>query len=325
MIYGKSMTSGNPWYVQIGADVAKIKLPNEARLIMFVRLLFFAVAFACCVHTAPASENRSPTYRDVEYAKVGDRSLLLDIYFPTKVENKKLPLVVWIHGGAWRAGSKAKVPVTRWLDEGFAIASVEYRLSPEARFPAQVHDIKAAIRFLRQSASKYQLDEERFVIAGASAGGHLAALVGVTNEHVELEGSVGDVKESSRVQAIVSFYGASNLETILSQSTEHGLSVRVPALKLLLGGLPSEVTGLARLASPVRHVDTNDPPLLLIHGDADPQMPPEQSDELHARYKKYGLRSELFVVEGGEHGGSQFYTQKRLASLASLLKESLRH
>ena len=119
-----------------------------------------------------------PTLRDVEYGHVGERSLTLDIYQPQRSPDANVPLVVWIHGGAWRAGSKKDVPVTRWLDAGFAIASVDYRLSPEAPFPAQVHDIKAAIRFLRANAKQYGFDARRFVIAGSSAGGHLAALTG---------------------------------------------------------------------------------------------------------------------------------------------------
>ena len=204
-----------------------------------------------------------------------------------------------------------------WLKRGFAIASVDYRLSPEAKFPAQVHDIKAAIRYLRSRASELNLDPDRFVIAGSSAGGHLAALVGVSNSADDLAGSIGNhASESSDVQAIVSFYGASNLQSILSQSTEHGLSVRVPALELLLGGQPDEVPDVAKLASPVAHVDAADPPLWLIHGDADPQMPPQQSKELETAYKKAGRPVSLDVVSGGKHGGDEFYTNERLDGIA---------
>ena len=134
--------------------------------------------------TAAAVE---PTERDIEYATVDSHRLLLDIYQPRDaISNGTSPLVIWIHGGAWRAGSKTSVPVKRLLDHGFAIASVDYRLSPVAKFPAQVHDIKAAIRFLRANADGHNFDTNRFFIAGSSAGGHLAALVGVTNGHKEL-------------------------------------------------------------------------------------------------------------------------------------------
>lgn len=267
-----------------------------------------------------------PVHQNIEYARIGDRSLMLDIYPPTNqgVSIDAVPVIVWVHGGAWRSGSKDSVPVKAWGEHGFAIASVDYRLSPEAKFPAQIHDIKAAIRFLRAKAIMYSLDPDRFVVAGASAGGHLAALVGVTNGNEDLEGIIGDQPEvSSDVQAMVSFYGASNLQTILSQSTEHGLSVRVPALQLLLGGQPDDVLRLTRLASPVMHVDPKDPPLWLIHGDADPQMPFEQSLELAKAYEAASAKVQLSVVRGAKHGGTEFYTDKRLMALAEQLRVSL--
>ena len=266
-----------------------------------------------------------PKWRDVEFARIEQRALTLDLYIPSKpIESHAgpLPIIVWVHGGAWRSGTKENIPIGRFLERGFAIASVEYRLSPEANFPAAVHDIKAAIRFLRARAKIYGLDPERFAIIGASAGGHLAALVGVSNGSPSLEGTVGDHSSTtSAVQAIISFYGASNLQSILSQSTPHGLSVRVPALKLFLGDLPEQVPELAALASPVRHVDPRDPPLWLIHGDADPQMPFAQSRELEAAYRNQKLPVELSVVQGGVHGGAEFFTDQRLDQLAGWLLE----
>lgn len=259
---------------------------------------------------------------EIEFARVGERSLKLDLYLPDS-EVKNPPLIVYVHGGAWRAGSRDKVPVTALVDAGFAIASVDYRLSPEAVFPAQVHDIKAAIRFLRANADGHGYDASRIAIAGSSAGGHLAALVGVTNRHPALEGDVGENgDQSSDVQAIVSFYGASNLTTILSQSTPHGLSVRVPALELLLGGAPEKKSSLAELASPVFQIDAEDPPLLLIHGDQDPQMPVNQSLELVGAYEKAGAPVRLEIVHGGAHGGEGFYTADQLAEVAAFLKSS---
>ncbi len=131
----------------------------------------------------------------------------------------------------FRCGSKSRMPLEALAEEGWVIASVDYRLTPVARFPAQVHDIKAALRFLRANAADYGFDADRIAIAGNSAGGHLAALVGTTNGHKDLEGSVGaHLEESSDVQATISFYGASNLTTILKQSTPFGLGVRIPAL-----------------------------------------------------------------------------------------------
>ncbi len=260
-----------------------------------------------------------PADRDVLYATVAKQELHLDIYRPRSP--RKCPVIIWIHGGAWRGGTKDRVPVTGMLNHGFAIASVDYRLSPVAEFPAQIHDIKAAIRFLRANAATYNFDADHFIIAGSSAGGHLAALVGVSNDVVALEGSVGNNSSSSSdVQSIVSFYGAANLQTILSQSTPHGLSVRVPALQLLLGGQPKEQPELAKLASPVAHVDSSDPPLLLIHGDQDPQMPINQAHELHGKYKQLGLPVEFEVVHGGAHGGQRFFDDAMLDRVAEYLK-----
>ena len=198
---------------------------------------------------------------------------------------------------------------------------MDYRLSTQARFPAQIHDIKAAIRFLRSKASLFDLDAERIAIIGSSAGGHLAALVGVTNGHKALEGRVGDhLDQSSDVSAIVSFYGASNLQSILGQSTEFGLTMRIPALKLLLGDLPEKVPSLAKLASPVAHLDQADPPLLMLHGDADPQMPPAQSEELAKAYK---APVKLITLPGSKHGGSEFYDEDRLKVVAAFLRQAL--
>jgi acetyl esterase/lipase len=259
------------------------------------------------------------TQTDVEYARVDDLPLLLDLHRPSGVKHP--PLIVYVHGGAWRAGSKSDVPIADLLEHGFAIASVDYRLSTQARFPAQVHDIKAAIRFLRGKASLFDLDAERIAIIGTSAGGHLAALVGVTNGHKALEGRVGDhLDQSSDVSAIVSFYGASNLQSILGQSTEFGLTMRIPALKLLLGDVPEKVSSLAKLASPVAHLDQADPPLLLLHGDADPQMPPAQSEELAKAYK---APVKLITLPGSKHGGSEFYDEDRLKVVAAFLRQAL--
>jgi dienelactone hydrolase len=259
------------------------------------------------------------TQTDVEYARVDGLPLLLDLHRPSGMKHP--PLIVYVHGGAWRAGSKSDVPIAGLLEHGFAIASVDYRLSTQARFPAQIHDIKAAIRFLRGKASLFDLNAEFIAIIGSSAGGHLAALVGVTNSHKALEGRVGDhLDQSSDISAIVSFYGAANLQSILGQSTEFGLTVRIPALKLLLGDGPEKVPVLAKLASPVAHLDKADPPLLLLHGDADPQMPHAQSEGFA---KAYQASVKLIMLAGSKHGGPEFYDEDRLKVVAAFLRQAL--
>jgi len=207
------------------------------------------------------------------------------------------------------------------LEDGYAIASVDYRLSGDAPFPAQVHDIKAALSYLRRHSDELGIDPQQMAIAGASAGGHLAALVGVSQSVPALTDR--DTNSPDRVSAIVSFFGASNLETILQQSTPHGLNVRVPALQLLLRGQPDQKPELARLASPVTHVDAEDPPLLLIHGDQDPQMPINQSHELEGAYKQVGSEVEFDVVHGGAHGGAIFYSPDKIRRVAEFLKKAL--
>jgi acetyl esterase/lipase len=257
--------------------------------------------------------------QEVEYARVGEHALKLDVYIPTG--KPRAPLIVWLHGGAWRSGSKKNMPLKRLVAEGYPVASVDYRLSTEAKFPAQIHDIKAAIRFLRSHSGEWGITVKDLVVAGDSAGGHLAALVGVSNGHRELEGEIGrDLAESSRVQGIMSFYGGSNLTTILKQSTPHGLSVRVPALDLFLGGQPEALPALAQLASPVFHVDRNDPPLLLLHGDQDPQMPVNQALELWGAYRKVSAPVQLEVVHGAAHGGEMFYDEERLTIVKNFLE-----
>ena len=264
----------------------------------------------------------APTLPDIAFAAVDGHELQLDLYLPDDVENP--PLVVWVHGGGWRMGSRDRVGAIGLVEHGFAIASVSYRLSPVAAHPAQIHDIKGAIRFLRKHAGEYGVDDSAIAIAGSSAGGHLAALVGVTNGSQSHEGDVGgNLELSSSVAAVVSYYGASDLLTILDQSTPRGLEIRVPALELLLGGRFEERQELAAHASPVFQLDSGDPPLLLLHGDQDPQMPVNQSLELWGAAKEHGLDVQLEIVHGAAHGGPPFFDPARLEMVADFIRHSL--
>lgn len=260
---------------------------------------------------------------DIEYARVNGSALLLDLYMPES--NAPAPLLVWVHGGAWEAGRKTPMPLRALVDRGYAVASIDFRPASASPFPGQVHEIKAAVRFLRAQASRYGYDARRIGILGASSGGHLAALVAVTAGHPELEGELGEHRgESSSVQAVVSYFGASNLTTILAQSTPFGLNVRVPALQRLLGASPEDSEAAARLASPVFHVDRSDPPLLMLHGDQDPQMPINQSHELEAAYEAAGVAAELIVVHGARHGGDEFFSAANVDKVASFLDAELK-
>jgi len=270
---------------------------------------------------SPVRAQAAREFRDVVYATVDGRDLRLDLYLPAGVARP--PLLVWVHGGQWRAGSKASVP-KEFVDHGIATASLDFRQSTDARFPAMVHDIKAAIRFLRAKAGDYGFQVERVAIGGRSSGGHLAALVGTTNGDSRLEGTVGDyLTQSSDVAAIVVYHGASNLTTILAQSTPFGLNIRRPALDLLLGTQPENAKELSELASPVFHVDRSDPPLLLLHGDQDPQMPINQAHELQGAYERLGLDVSFDVVHGAAHGGELFFTPARVDRVVAFLRRTI--
>jgi acetyl esterase/lipase len=284
-----------------------------------------ALAFACaCACTAMQPLLAADAVRHVEglvYAVADGLPLALDLHLPAG--NTPAPLVVYLHGGAWSAGNRAGYPAFL-VEQGFAVASVDFRSTDIAPFPANVHDIKAAVRWLRANASRHGYRGARIAISGASSGGHLAALVGVTNGAAALEGRLGEfTAESSRVDAIVSWFGASNLTTILAQSTPFGVGVREPALRRLLGALPGERRDLARLASPVFHVDDGDPPLLLLHGDQDPQMPINQLHELQGAYEQAGLRVEALVLHGVGHDATPFFEGRPAATVGAFLRPLL--
>jgi acetyl esterase/lipase len=286
----------------------------------------WVIAIACglaalaTAAVASASET-ARAFKDVVYAKVDGKPLALDLYMPAGV--KQPPLIVYLHGGAWTAGTKAQYPAFL-VERGFAVASLDFRSTNEARFPANVHDIKAGIRFLRARTSEYGYRSDRIAVAGASSGGHLAALVGVTNGSKELEGTEGDyLEQSSSVQAIVSYFGASNLTTILSQSTPPGLEVRAPALQRLLGASPDAAPELAKLASPVFHVDHDDPPIFLLHGDQDLQMPINQMHELQGAYEKVGRTVDVLVLHGIGHVGEPFFQGEPVNKVVEFLKRTI--
>jgi acetyl esterase/lipase len=260
--------------------------------------------------------------KDVVYATVDGRPLGLDIHLPEGVREPRL--IVWVHGGAWTTGNKTAYPAFL-TQNGFAVASLDFRQSTDAKFPANVHDIKAGIRFLRAKAKEYGYRADRIGIVGASSGGHLAALVGVTGGNKELEGSEGDYpNESSRVQAIVSYFGASDLTTILAQSTPPGLAVRAPALDRLFGAAPDKVPELAKLASPIFHVDRDDPPAFILHGDQDLQMPVNQALELKWAYENAGNKIEMIILHGVDHVAPPFFEAKPVEQVVEFLKRTLR-
>jgi len=237
--------------------------------------------------------------RDREYARIGATSLRLDLYLPPREAGTRLPLVLWIHGGGWSGGDRTQTRAPEVLGKEYAVASISYRLSHEAVFPAQIHDVKAAVRWLRAHADMYGLDPERIGAWGSSAGGHLAALLGTSGDVTELEGTVGEhLDQSSRVQAVSNFFGPADLLAIL----EPGAWAPRPSVEALLGGSVAKRVALARLASPVTHIGADDPPFLIVHGDRDLVVPLDQSQRLHRALNTAGVESTLHVVKEGGHG-----------------------
>jgi acetyl esterase/lipase len=240
---------------------------------------------------------------DIPYAGTDNPRQRLDLYLPkVRKDDKPLPVVVYIHGGAWRAGDKrgGYGMVAPLVESGdFVGVSVGYRLTGEAIWPAQIHDCKAAIRWLRGNAKKYNFDPGRIGVTGTSAGGHLVAMLGTSGDVPELEGKLGDhLNESSRVQCVVDQFGPTDL---LAMGGSHN-NPNSPESKLV-GGAVQESQEAARSASPTSYVSKNDPPFLFIHGTDDRVVPFHQSELLHAALNKVGVESVLIPVQGGGHGG----------------------
>jgi acetyl esterase/lipase len=238
--------------------------------------------------------------RDLSYVEGGHERNRLDLYLPEKAEGR-LPLVVWIHGGAWRAGNKDRCPAVYLVGKGYAVASINYRLSQHAVFPAQIEDCKAAIRWLRANAAKHHLDPDHIGVWGESAGGHLVAMLGTTGNVKDLDGTGGNLDQSSRVQCVVDWFGPANLATMGRQADRPDTPVAQ-----LIGGPVQENREKARKASPLTYVSKDSAPFLIMHGDQDDVVPLAQSEALAAALKKAGVEVTLQVVKGNKHGGPGF-------------------
>jgi len=265
----------------------------------------------------------SPTVRkDIEFANVDGHNLKLDLYLPA--ETKNAPLVVWIHGGGWKAGNKSNCPVSWLTDDGYAVASISYRLTDKAIFPAQIHDCKAAIRWLRANADKFGFSTAKIAVSGSSAGGHLAALVGTSGDAKGLEGTVGgNPGHSSRVDAVVDFYGATDF-VLRSKTQPHRANKEGSVVYRLLGGGADKKVELAKQASAAFHVTKDDPPFLVFHGGNDKTVLIDQSERIKEVYMKAGLPIALHVLKGSGHGGKEFYVGERRGLIRAFLAKHLR-
>jgi acetyl esterase/lipase/enterochelin esterase-like enzyme len=244
--------------------------------------------------------------RDIEFARIGARSLKLDLY-RREPATQPSPVVVWIHAGGWTAGDKEPTPAAALVTDGFAVASIEYRSSKEAPFPAQLADCKAAVRWLRANAAKYNLEPTQIGAWGHEAGGQLASLLGTTGDVRELEGDQGNLDQSSRVQAVVSFAGPADLSLL---HKERGVSAQaVAAAASLVGGPLDANTDKARRASPVEYVSKDDPPFLLVHGTADATVPVRQSERFISALKAAGVDSALELQVGASQDLGRLLTR----------------
>lgn len=244
---------------------------------------------------------------NVTYSEAGGTELKLDIARPAG--EGPFPAIVFIHGGGWSGGDRShyKAQILDAAKRGYVGATISYRLMKfdQAKretttatdpFPAQIHDCKAAVRWLRANAEKYRVDADRIGVTGGSAGGHLSLLVGLTGPEDGLEGEGGNADQSSRVQAVVNVFGPTAMADCYRGSV-------VPHLfRLLCGGTPEEAGEMYEKASPVTYVSKGDPPVLTLHGDKDTLVPVEQARVLDEKMKAAGLEHTLKVFEGAGHG-----------------------
>jgi acetyl esterase/lipase len=250
--------------------------------------------------------------RDLAYVPGGHERQKLDLYLPEQPAGP-LPLVVWIHAGGGTSGNKEQTRALYLTTQGYAVASINHRLLQHAIFPAQLHDGKAAIRWLRAHAKEYRLDPDRIGVWGASSGGGLAALLGTSGGVKELEGNEGGhLDQSSRVQAVCDWFGPSDVIALVATSPAFN-----SAMEKALGGPIAQHKAKALQASPVTHVSKDSPPFLIMHGDKDKMLPVAQSQLLADALKGAGVEVTLKIVPGAGHGGPAFQT----AEMRQLIQE----
>jgi acetyl esterase/lipase len=254
---------------------------------------------------------------NVPYVENGHPRQVLDLYVPAQ---PKGPLLVWIHGGGWRAGTKDHPPGLATVKNGVAVASLEYRFSQDAIFPAQIEDCKAAIRWLRAHAKEYGYRDDLVAAWGASAGGHLVALLAVTGQVKDFD--VGaNLDQSSAIQCGIDWFGPADFLAYDPALSDASVQRENPdsVLAQLFGGPLSQKVDLAKRASPVTWVTKSAAPLLIMQGTKDPLVPLDQSQRLYDKLKAAGADVTLDIIEGAGHGGPQFSTVEKLTEIMQFL------
>lgn len=298
------------------------------RISMLVLVLF---STTCLTLAAAAPPKGVKVERDLQYVARGDPSQSLDLYLPQAASEKPLPLIVWIHGGGWSTGSKDGCPAVGYVHQGYAAASVEYRFSQKAVFPAQIQDCQAAIRWLRANSSKYNIDPDHIGVWGESAGGHLVALLGTTGGKKMFPAIGGNEDQSDRVQAVCDWYGPTDFNTVMAQA-EADTNVKSviqfntkddPYSKLIgvhLGTDPDK----AEAVSPVHYVSRESAPILIMHGTKDALVPYAQSQELADALQKAGVEVILQKLPGAGHTGPAFHLPAARALMKAFFDKNLR-
>ncbi len=250
--------------------------------------------------------------KDIAYIPDGDVAQKLDLYLPEAPAEKPLPLIVHIHGGGWRGGSKFPCPVTGMVLKGYAVASVEYRFSQKAIFPAQIQDCQAAIRWLRAHSKHYNFDSERVGVIGGSAGGHLSALVGTSGGKKAFAPIGGNEEQSDHVQAVCDIYGPADFSSVVQQAADDKNVKNIfqfntpsdPYSSLI--GTKLDDKPKTDAVSPVHYISQDNPPFLILHGTHDALVPLAQSEEFAAALKEKGIEVLLQKLPGSGHGGPAF-------------------
>ncbi|MFC2130522.1 alpha/beta hydrolase fold domain-containing protein [Bacteroidota bacterium] len=258
-------------------------------------------------------------YSDLDYIPDGHPKHKLDIYLPEQPKFD-IPLVVWIHGGAWISGDKTPLPVhaSYLLEHGFAVASINYRFASEIKFPAQIFDCKAAIRWLRANSGTYNINSDRIGVWGSSAGGHLVSLLGTSCDIEFLEGNLGNTEYSSCVQAVCNYFGPVDFINMPGNDNPDS------HLGKLIGGSIEDFMEEYIEASPVTYIDETDPPFLSVHGTEDPLVPYQQSITLDSMLNIFDIESTLILIDGAKHGGAEFQTDTLLNQITEFFNRHLK-
>ncbi|MCA9047144.1 MAG: alpha/beta hydrolase [Planctomycetaceae bacterium] len=271
-------------------------------LFLLPHVVLMAAVFSEQTVFSQQAKSSTKVERDIPYADTDNPRQTLDLYLPTKRESERLPVIAFIHGGGWRVGDKGngrqRTAVAYAGSGKYAAVSIGYRLTGEACWPAQIHDCKAAIRWIHANAQKYGLDARRIGVTGNSAGGHLVAMLGTTNGMKGLEGELGpNTQFRSDVTCVVDFFGPTDL---LTMGTWHDHPDSPESS--LVGGPLQKTKDVARQASPITHVSKDDVPFLIIHGTTDKVVPFDQSVRFHAALKNVYVETTLITRTGEGHG-----------------------